>query len=160
MAFIVFILTACNPETGILTISGKYLMSLDNNPKIGIFPAGISFSVITWNEVEYLDGSFAPIVVVVPDADGSYSIDFPQDLSTVGQLIAWYDYTDDDSFNMNDDEAGFFPVITVIETEYVITGWASIAGIFTAQDDSGNLLNLESIGTQGFDFFPSPVLIQ
>ena len=143
--FLILSLSACDPETGILTISGEYLMSLDNNPKIGIFPAGVEFNVIFWNEVDYSDGSYTPLVVVVPDADGSYSIDFPQDLSTVGQLIAWHDSSDNNIFDLGFEEFGLFPVKTVIETDYGITGWASIAGIFTAQDNSGNLLNLESI---------------
>ncbi len=56
---LVFLLSSCDPETGLLTIFGKVLS--DNDIKIGLF-------------------------ALSPDVNGDYSITFPDDISQVGFL--------------------------------------------------------------------------
>lgn len=129
---------------------------MDNNPKVGIFDAATVFDVESYNEVFHVEANFIPMVVVVPNPDGSYSIDFPKDLSTTGQLILWYDVNDDNEFGLGDSwgyETGFFPVKTVSGSDYVITGWEAVANGFMAITDSESSINLSSEGTTGFDFF-------
>ncbi len=96
------------------------------------------------------------MVVIEPNPDGSYSIDFPKDLSTTGQLILWYDEDDNNEFGLGaafGNESGFFPVKTVSGSDYVITGWEAVADGFMAITDSESSINLSSEGTTGFDFF-------
>ena len=149
---VLLILSACNPETGILTVSGTYELSLDNNPKIGIFAAGSNFTTVYVNEVAYQEETFVPMVIVTPGGDGSYSIDFPEDLSSVGHLIVWHDSIDDDIFDLENDEQGLFPIKTIGVTDHVITGWESVGNLFYALDGDTQI-DLSSVGTGGFDFY-------
>lgn len=160
LTFLIFgflvLLSACDPETGILTISGDFQESMDNNPKVGIFDAATVFDLENYNEVVHVEANFVPMVVVVPNPDGSYSIDFPKDLSSTGQLVLWYDGNDNNEFGLGDSwgwESGFFPVKNVSSSDHVITGWEAIANDFIAITDNASLINLSSEGTTGFDFF-------
>ncbi len=159
---LVLILGSCDPETGILSISGNCEISLDSNPRIGIFPASVTLTA-DYNEVQYVDDSYVPLVAVIPDAAGDYVIDFPGDLSSVGQLIAWDDGNSNGIFEVGSEsdagvvpgEFGLFPIKTVKDIGYVITGWDSVGDIFYVSDGDTNL-DLSSVGTQGFDFFYAP----
>lgn len=154
VALITIFLSACDPETGLLIISGQVIDGI--NTKVGLF--GISPEVLY--DLEYVDGTnpytsyLDPIVIAVPDVNGYYTITFPDDIAQIAYLIAWEEDFDDDRFEVAGElyEEGRFPIKTIDTTDHVITGWGSIAGILTAQDDSGNLLNLDAIGTDGFNF--------
>ncbi len=58
--------------------------------------------------------------------------------------------------NYEYNEFGLFPVKMIDDVPHVIVGWSSIADIFTALDDNDNLLNIQGIGPDGFDFDFSP----
>lgn len=151
---LLLILSSCDPETGILTVSGTYDVNLDlTNPKVGIFPAGSNFSASGGNYIDYIDDSFVPMVVVTPAGDGSYSIDFPADLSSVGHLIVWGDSSDNNIFNLEFEETAYFPIKTVVETDYIITGWQSVGDLYYAVDGDSNQIDLSSVGAGGFDFY-------
>jgi hypothetical protein len=80
---LVFLLSFCDPDTGLLTIFRKVLS--DNDIKIGLFAR--SPKILADGEYIY-DSSPSvdfpdPIVITTPDANGDYSITFPDDISQV-----------------------------------------------------------------------------
>ena len=156
LLLLLFLLSSCNPETGILTVSGTYDVNLDlylSNPKIGIFPAGSNFTPFGGNGIDYINNTFVPMVVVTPAGDGSYSIDFPADLSSVGHLIVWDDYLDDNIFDLGSEEMGYFPIKNDGQNDYIITGWQSVGDLYFAVDAGSTQIDLSSVGAGGFDFY-------
>jgi hypothetical protein len=149
---LLLILSSCDPETGILTVSGTVSVDLDlSNPKVGIFPAGSNFTQSVDNLVSY-DGTFVPLVVVTSAGD-SYSIDFPADLSSVGHLIVWGDSNNNNILDVVGDDPRFFPIKTIVVTDYIITGWQSVGDLYYAVDGDSNQIDLSSVGAGGFDFY-------
>jgi hypothetical protein len=52
-------------------------------------------------------------------------------------------------------ESGLFRTKLNDDVPHVIVGWSSIADILTALDDDNNLLSIQGIGSDGFNFeFP------
>ena len=158
------LMAACNPETGILTVSGNVDPGLSfENPKVGLFPVDQQFSgdgVFIYYDSQTSDPSVVPLVIAVPDASGNYSIDFPSDPTSVGQMVAWDDILDNGEFDIalgDPDEPGFFPLkdITGITDPVVINGWSIVGDILFAVEDSEvtTLFSLEDIGAGGFDFY-------
>ena len=109
---------------------------------------------------ETSDASVTPLVIVVPDSSGNYSIDFPSDPTIVGQLAAWDDIIDNGIFDVglgNPDELGLFPLkeIEGVIDPLVINGWSIVGDILFAKEESEvtTIYSLQDIGAGGFDFY-------
>jgi len=153
-----FVLASCDPETGRLALSGRAQVNDGtSNPQsyditIGLFPAGIAFEAdgVVIYGVDPDLRSVAPLVSVKASVSGNYSIEFPEDLSSVSQMAAWADLNDDGVYQMT--EPGLLPTKTVGETDVVVTGWSVVGDLLSALDFEGSTYDLDAIGAGGFDF--------
>jgi len=69
--------------------------------------------------------SFTPIAKATITGT-TYSIDLPEDVATMGYLIAWVDNNQNGVYDLGNGEAGYFPMKSINGMDYVV----SIGSIF------------------------------
>lgn len=99
-------------------------------------------------------GEFSPLSAVSPGADGSYSIDLPDDVEAMGDLIAWADTDGDGKFDLGT-ETAYFPWKTIGGTDYVIGFGYAVMGsdsTYLISYGGSNNTDIDIIGTSAYFF--------
>lgn len=163
--------------SGIKTVTGTLYGIVPATAKVGLFPPdddntflygstlGTEKDVIYKNKSDALTGIFTPVHFVTPAGDGTYSITFPDDPSTVKCLVAWDDLNSDNMFDL-DLEMAYLPVKTVDSIVNVVHHFSSeevtevitYYAVYSKNDpmasasDTLHNENFDAIGSNNFDF--------
>lgn len=183
LPFLVLILSSCILlGSGTRIVSGTLTGNVPATVKVGLFAPGsattfihdsfnnLDLDIVKANdlgdEIGDAAGPFTPVVVAVPSG-GSYTIEFPEDPSTVKCLIAWNDVDGDGLYDFdNTAETAYLPVKTIDEVNYAVHHFSSIEeasvvtylAIYSNMDysavDFGIFYddNFDAIGADGFNF--------
>jgi hypothetical protein len=165
--FLALLIPAACAEEGsdpiLRTVTGT--VSVLTNVKIGAFSSDYWFLNSYTGEEDEVDHefgvatvSFAPLVIVVPEAGGEYSIDLPADPTDMGELIAWVDTNTDSKFDLGT-EPGYFPVKQIGGAGRTITGFSCInlgdTTYYLVSYSDGVVSHndgFDVVGTGGFNF--------
>ena len=110
------------------------------------------------SEFSASSGEVSPISYVESGSDGTYSIELPGDVTSMGDLICWVDSDGDEAFDLGR-ETGYFPkkeidgTLYVVSFCYVLIGDEStyLIGYQNNQNTSQNT-DIEIVGYTGYNF--------
>jgi len=161
--FAVLSLTACFllGGNGVKTITGSILVST-TNVKVGAFSGDYWFTDTgaanedeVGDEISTAVTSFTPIAMATITGS-TYTIDLPDDVTTMGELIAWVDTNDNDIFDFNNGagEAGYFPMRDFDGTSYVVSiGYLFDDYAYSYYDGStNNIATITADVSDGYNF--------
>lgn len=163
--------------SGIRTVTGTISGTVPANVKIGLFPPdepnifiydeqnATDKDIIDRNNSGATTGSFSPVLFESAAADGTFSIEFPEDPATIKCLVAWDDLNGDNIFDLGSEDA-YLPVKTINGTDYVVHHFTYIEvtevitylAVYSNMDpqsvDFDTLYddNFDAIGAEGYNF--------